>query len=107
MDKLSFADPSYPHFWQIFFFDNIALMKYGLNTKINLREKDIPSCWEDYKITLQASFCKEKLLRATSGKILFQIITIPGIKRSQKKNKYYKWKTLWVKRIIATKSILY
>lgn len=28
-----------------YFFDNIALMKYGLSTKINLRGKDIPSCW--------------------------------------------------------------
>ena len=43
-------------------------MKYGINTKINSWGKDFPSCWEDYKITLQASFCKEKLLRATSGK---------------------------------------
>ena len=40
-----------PHFWQ-HFLENIAPMKYGINTKINLLGKVVSSCLEDYETIL-------------------------------------------------------
>ena len=56
-------------------FDNIAPMKYGLNTKVISQGKVISSCLEDYKTTLRA-FVMSKSFRYD-----FEIITISDNKR--------------------------
>ena len=89
------------------------LLDYRINTKLNLWQKVISSCLEDHKTTLNF-FYKENFYMQHQTEIWLEIITISGIKRSSKKkknnnnnNNNCKWKTYWVKSIIATKFIHY
>ena len=92
------------YLWQ-HFVDNIAQMIYEVNAKINSRGEVISSCFEDYKTTLH-SFCyKQRCHLPHQAEIWFEIITVSCIKSILKKNKDCKWKTCWIKSIIATKSI--
>ena len=73
-------------------FDNVAPMKYRINTKINSHGKVISSCLEGYKTTLHVVVFFFKFCKQHQVEIWSKIITIWCIKRSQKKNKHCKWK---------------
>ena len=77
--------------------DNIFLKKFLL-TKINFCLKTISSCLEDYETIINA-------IVQAAFEIWFEIVTVAGIKRCEKKIEHWKWNTCWVKCVIATKSI--
>ena len=95
-----------PCFWQQFF-DNVTPMKYRINIKINSCGKVISSSVEDKKTALHDFFISNTVISNIRLMTWSKIITIISIKRSQKKDKHYKWKTCWVKSITASKSIHY
>ena len=86
-----------PNFWQ-HFFEKISPVKCGINRKINFCLKTISSCLEDYETIINA-------IVQAAFEIWFEIVTVAGIKRCEKKIEHWKWNTCWVKCVIATKSI--
>ena len=93
-----------PHFWQKFF-DNIASMKIRNQHKNKCMSESCFFMFRRLQNNIKCFSISNTFIYIKKAEIWFEIITISGIKRSIKKNKYCKWKTCWVKNIIATKSI--
>ena len=96
----------FPNSSRLTFFANISPVLHGLNTKINSWGTVISSCLQEYKTKLRTlhSFISNTLYD-TSGWDFLPNNNSACIKMIWKKNKYCKWKTCWVKSIIATKSM--
>ena len=60
MDNPLPRDGFFPNrlFW--YFFDNIILTKYGINTKISSRGQGISSYFEEYKTKLHAFYKQDR-----------------------------------------------
>ena len=59
------------------------------------------------KNNITCFFYKQHFYKQHLVEIQTKIVTIPSIKRSQKKNEHSKWKACWVKSITPIESILY
>ena len=87
-----FFQTSTPYQWQDFY-DNIALLIYGLNTKINSSGKVVSSCLEDYKTMTYSLYISNTFICHTRLRCNFKCISYKDLKEKNllsKEHYYYK-----------------
>ena len=94
-----------PIFWK-HFLDNITPLTYRIK-KNNMWQIYFFQFWKTKKQRYMFFITNTIIYMRHQTEFWFKIIKILIIKMSQKKSKYWKWKTWWLKKVVGAKHIYY
>ena len=95
-----------PLFWK-HFLDNITPLTYRIKKKKKHVTNILFQFWKTKKQRYMFFITNTIIYMRHQTEFWFKIIKILIIKMSQKKSKYWKWKTWWLKKVVGVKHIHY